>query len=50
MRTPGAAISTTDPKLLKSAKVSSFPAVVEEERPPHLPSVSTIADTAITSG
>jgi hypothetical protein len=36
--------------LLKLANVSSFPYFVEGPRPPHLPSLSAIADTVITSG
>ena len=50
MFTPGAAMSTTEPKLLKVAKLSSFPYFVAGPSPPHLPSLSAIAATVITSG
>src|SRR5215212_3849751 len=49
MRTPGAAISTSPPKLLELHRVSSAPAEVDPPMPPGFPSVSTRADTVITS-
>ena len=50
--TPGAAILTDGPKLLKYANESSvlFPRSGAGPNPPHLPSVSAIAETVITSG
>ena len=54
MSTPGAAIFTTRPKLLKYAKVSSaivpLDSLTAGPEPPHLPSVSPIADTVNTLG
>ena len=44
--TPGAAMSTSGPKLLQVARVSS----VEDASPPHFPSESAMAETVITSG
>ena len=53
MHTPGAAISISEPSLLKVAKVSSEPAslrqVVAASAPPW-PSKSAMAETVITSG
>ena len=48
--TPGVAISIAGPKLLKLAKESSCPMNVGRPIPPHLPSLSLIADTVITEG
>src|SRR5262249_30903998 len=50
MPTPGAARSTTAPKLLNDASVSSLPYKrLTGPFPPGWPSVSTIAETVITS-
>ncbi len=48
--TPGAAIVTLLPKLLKIANESSGPYLVGGPSPPHLPSLSAIAATEITFG
>ena len=51
MQTPGAIRSTSEPKLEKSAKVSSWSArQVEAAPPPGLPLKSASAETVITSG
>jgi len=47
--TPGAARSTSGPKLLKLANESSGPRTVDWPSPPGKPSVSTTAETVITS-
>src|ERR687898_1951050 len=48
--TPGAAISTSAPKLLNDASDSSGPRGVSGPRPPGRPSESARAETVITSG
>ena len=54
MFTPGAAIFTAGPKLLKKAKPSSltFPcfSTISSPTPPHFPSLSPIAETVSTLG
>src|ERR1044071_843667 len=52
IETPGAAIVTDEPKLLNDAKLSSveFPPPILGPIPPHLPSLSAIAETVIASG
>src|SRR5215213_9589535 len=49
MFTPGAAMSTSAPKLLKLARESSGPSFVASPAPPGRPSESAKAETVITS-
>ena len=49
IRTPGAATSTSEPKLLSVERVLSRPMGVDLSLPPVQPSESTSAETLVTS-